>query len=206
MKCVKCGTRKSGSQRVECWTNAQKCASCYYGKQWQKAIKKRTDKSFPISNHISPDAKISRTAKVWHGAYVGPNTTIAKNTIIGSLAHIDYNVIIGRDCKIEGQAYLPPGTIIGNDVFIGPAAVLTNDRRPDLTKTDYNLEGVRVEDGAVICARAVIRAGVTVGKNALVAMGAVVLDDVPPNTSVGGNPAKRILTQRERYSHTNTNK
>ena len=104
MKCVKCGTRKSGSQRVECWTNAQKCASCYYGKQWQKAIKKRTDKSFPISNHISPDAKISRTAKVWHGAYVGPNTTIAKNTIIGSLAHIDYNVIIGRDCKIEVQA------------------------------------------------------------------------------------------------------
>ena len=130
--------------------------------------------------------------------YVGENTKIGAYTTIGSLAHIDYNVVIGRRCKIEGQAYLPPGTKVGNNVFIGPAAVLTNDRRPDLTKPDYTMEPVTVEDGAVICARAVIRAGVTIGKNALVAMGAVVLEDVPKNMTVAGIPAKPILTSKEK--------
>ena len=58
--------------------------------------------------------------------------------------------------------------------------------------------GVKVEDGAMICARAVVKAGVTIGKNSVVGMGAVVTKDVPPDTVVVGVPAK-VAYSREEY-------
>jgi acetyltransferase-like isoleucine patch superfamily enzyme len=112
---------------------------------------------------------------------------------IGSLAHVDYDVQIGSGTKIEGLVYIPPLSRIGRDVFIGPAAVLTNDPYPPSTK----MVGVRIEDGAVIGARAVIRAGVRVGRRAVVAMGAVVTKDVPDETVVMGVPARVAYTRAE---------
>ena len=58
--------------------------------------------------------------------------------------------------------------------------------------------GVKIEDGAIIGARAVIKAGVTVGKNSVVSMGAVVTRDVPENVVVMGTPAT-IRKTREEY-------
>jgi acetyltransferase-like isoleucine patch superfamily enzyme len=55
-----------------------------------------------------------------------------------------------------------------------------------------------VEDGAIIGGRAVFKAGVTVGKNSVIAMGAVVTKDVPPNVVVMGHPAT-IKYSREKY-------
>jgi acetyltransferase-like isoleucine patch superfamily enzyme len=46
--------------------------------------------------------------------------------------------------------------------------------------------------GLVIAAGAIIIGGVTVGENSVVAAGSVVTKNVPPNTLVGGNPAKLI--------------
>ena len=78
--------------------------------------------------------------------------------------------------------------------FIGPAAVLTNDPYPMCNK----MIGVTIEDNAIIGARAVIKAGVTIGKNSVVAMGAIVTKDVPENTVVIGSPAS-IRYSREEY-------
>ena len=146
-----------------------------------------------ITNFISEKAKIGENTKIWHFSYIGDNVEIGKNVKIGSLVHIDYNVKIGDDTKIEGQAYIPPLSKIGNGVFIGPAAVLTNDPYPMCDK----MIGVTIEDNAVIGARAVIKAGVTVGKNSVVAMGAVVTRDVPENTVVIGVPATIRYTREE---------
>ncbi len=112
---------------------------------------------------------------------------------IGSLVHIDYNVKIGANSLIEGAVYIPPLSRIGNNVFIGPAAALTNDPFPPSGK----MIGVTIEDGAIIGSRAVIKAGVTIGKNSVVAMGAVVTKDVPPNTVVIGVPAKEKYSREE---------
>jgi acetyltransferase-like isoleucine patch superfamily enzyme len=57
--------------------------------------------------------------------------------------------------------------------------------------------GVIIEDGAIIGARAVIKAGVTVGKNSIVAMGAIVTRDVPENSVVMGSPASIRYTREE---------
>jgi len=147
-----------------------------------------------VPNLISPKAKLGDNVRVWNFAYVGGDTRIGDNTKIGSLAHVDYNVVIGKNCKIEGLAYIAPLSRIGDNVFIGPGAVLTNDPYPLSDK----MIGVKVEDGAMICARAVVKAGVTIGKNSVVGMGAVVTRDVPPNTVVVGVPAK-VAYSREEY-------
>ena len=78
-------------------------------------------------------------------------------------------------------------------MFIGPAAVLTNDPYPPSKK----MIGVTIEDNAVIGARSVIKAGVTVGRGSVVAMGAVVTKDVPPGKVVMGVPARVAYTRKE---------
>jgi acetyltransferase-like isoleucine patch superfamily enzyme len=146
-----------------------------------------------VTNFISEKAKIGQNVQFLHFSYVGDNVEIGDNVKIGSLAHIDYNVKIGENTKIEGQAYISPLSRIGKNVFIGPAAALTNDPYPMCDK----MVGVTIEDNAIIGARAVIKAGVTVGKNSVVAMGAVVTKDVPPDTVVIGVPAKVKYTREE---------
>ena len=123
-----------------------------------------------ITNFISEKAIIGDNVQIWHFAYIGDNT------------------------KIEGQAYIPPLCRIGKNVFIGPAAVLTNDPFPMCDK----MVGVTIEDNAIIGARAVIKAGITVGKNSVVAMGAIVTRDVDENTVVAGSPAF-LRYSREEY-------
>lgn len=147
-----------------------------------------------VKNYVDKKAKVGKNVRIWHFAYVGPNTVIGDNVKIGSLAHVDYNVKIGRNTKIEGSAYIPPLTVIGNGVFIGPAATFTNDPYPMSPK----MVGTVVEDGAVIGARAVIAPGLRIGKKSVVAMGSVVTRDVPQNVVVMGVPAK-VAYNREEY-------
>ena len=146
-----------------------------------------------ITNFISKKAKIGDNVKIWHFSYVGDDVEIGDNVKIGSLAHIDYNVKIGDNTKIEGQAYIPPLSRIGKNVFIGPAAVLTNDPFPMCDK----MIGVTIEDNAIIGSGAVIKAGITIGKNSVVAMGAVVTKDVASDTVVMGVPAKPSYSREE---------
>lgn len=146
-----------------------------------------------VTNFISEKAKIGNNVKIWHFSYIGDNVEIGDNVKIGSLVHIDYDVRIGENTKIEGQAYIPPLSRIGKNVFIGPAAALTNDPYPMCDK----MIGVTIEDGAIIGSRAVIKAGVKVGRNSVVAMGAVVTKNVPKDTVVMGNPATIRYTREE---------
>ena len=165
-------------------------------KQKRERPSKKTAK---VLNLVSASAKIGKNVKIWNFAYVGPDTAIGDNTKIGSLAHVDYNVVIGKDCKVEGLAYIAPLSRIGDNVFIGPSAVLTNDPYPLSDK----MVGVTVENGAIICAGAVLKAGVTIGKNSVVAMGAVVTRNVPPDTVVIGIPA-RVAYSRNEYEKKRT--
>jgi acetyltransferase-like isoleucine patch superfamily enzyme len=164
-------------------------------KQGKKNISNSRSKSkfSKVTNYVSRTAQIGKNVKIWHFAYVGDKTIIGDNVMIGSLAHIDYNVKIGNNTRIEGSVYIPPLTVIGNNVFIAPGATFTNDPYPMSPK----MIGVTVEDGAIIAARAVLKPGITIGKNAVVGMGAVVTKDVPSETVVIGNPARAKYTRKE---------
>src|SRR6266513_5107926 len=152
-----------------------------------------------VINYVSSTATIGQNVKIWHFAYVGDETEIKDNVMIGSLTYIDYKIKIGEKTRIEGSVYIPPLTTIGKNVFIGPGATFTNDPYPMSPK----MIGVIVEDGAIIGSRAVIRPGVTIGKNSVVAMAAVVTKDVPPNVVVMGHPA-RIKYSRSEYNRKQT--
>jgi acetyltransferase-like isoleucine patch superfamily enzyme len=147
-------------------------------------------------NYVSSTARIGKNVKIWHFAYVGDQTEIKDNVMVGSLTHIDYKVKIGENTRIEGSVYIPPLTTIGGNVFIGPGATFTNDPYP----MSPRMAGIIVEDGVIIGSRAVIKPGVRIGQNSVVAMAAVVTKDVPPDVVVMGHPA------RIKYSRTEYNK
>lgn len=117
--------------------------------------------------------------------------TIGEDCKIASFVEIQRDVTLGDRCKVEAFAFIPTGVTIGDEVFIGPHAVLTNDRVPRAVG-DWELEETVIEDGASIGAHAVVICPATIGEGALVAAGAVVTEDVPANTVVAGSPARVV--------------
>jgi acetyltransferase-like isoleucine patch superfamily enzyme len=61
-------------------------------------------------------------------------------------------------------------------------------------ETDWTCIGTVVSRGASIGSSATLLCGITIGENAIVGAGSVVIDNVPANTIVAGNPARFIRT------------
>jgi acetyltransferase-like isoleucine patch superfamily enzyme len=111
-------------------------------------------------------------------------------TDFGKNIHIGKHVFFNSGCKFQDQG----GIFIGDNVLIGHNVVLaTLNHHPDPDKRSELMPArIVLEEGAWIGANATITAGVTVGRYAIVAAGAVVNRDVPPYTVVGGVPAHFI--------------
>jgi UDP-2-acetamido-3-amino-2,3-dideoxy-glucuronate N-acetyltransferase len=152
------------------------------------------------SADVDDTARIGDGSVVWHLAQVRDGAVLGESCIVGRGAYIGSGVKVGRGCKIQNYALVYEPAALGDGVFVGPAAVLTNDQYPravgpDLTlktASDWQAVGVTVGEGASIGARAVCVAPVTIGRWALVAAGAVVVKDVPDFALVVGVPARRV--------------
>jgi len=152
------------------------------------------------SADVSPDARIGDDTKIWHLAQVREGASIGDRCIVGRGAYIGSGVHLGDDCKIQNYALIYEPAMLADGVFVGPAAVLTNDTYPRAiapdgsikTASDWEPVGVTIERGASIGARAVCIAPVTIGAWSTVAAGAVVTKDVPAFALVAGVPARRI--------------
>jgi acetyltransferase-like isoleucine patch superfamily enzyme len=152
------------------------------------------------SADVDSSATLGDGSSIWHLAQIRDQVVLGSNCIIGRGAYIGSGVTLGDYFKVQNYALVYEPAKLGNGVFIGPAAVLTNDQFPRAVNTDLSLKsgsdwdavGVTIHDGASIGARAVCIAPVTIGQWALVAAGAVVTKDVPAFALVAGVPAKRI--------------
>ena len=151
------------------------------------------------SADVSPSAVIGEGSSVWHLAQVREDAVLGENCVIGRGAYIGTGVHLGDNCKVQNYALVYEPAQLGHGVFIGPAAVLTNDHNPRAINPDGSIKdasdwepvGVTIEEGAAIGARAVCVAPVTIGKWATVAAGAVVTKDVKPYALVMGVPARQ---------------
>jgi acetyltransferase-like isoleucine patch superfamily enzyme len=149
---------------------------------------------------ISKDAIISPTACIWDFSQIRENARIGSNSIIGSYVYIDVNVLIGENCKVQNRALIYDPSIIHDGVFIGPGAILTNDKNPRAIQksggikqsSDWEKVGVEVFEGASIGSGAICIAPVKIGKWALVGAGAVVTKNVKNYALVVGNPARQV--------------
>ena len=121
--------------------------------------------------------KVKGTIHMWARFYNPANIEIGDDTIVGDHAFLD-----GR-AKIK----------IGNHVDIASEVMIYNSEH-DLEAEDFSaiLAPVEIGDYVFIGPRAIILPGVTVGRGAIVAAGAVVTKDVPDFAIVGGVPAKTI--------------
>ncbi len=141
---------------------------------------------------VEPGAVIADNARVWHWVHVRSGAKVGRRTILGKDVYVDAAVVIGDDCKLQNFATLYRGVTIGNRVFVGPHACFTNDPHPRAVSPDWQVVPTKVEDDASIGANATILCGITIGRFAMVAAGAVVTKDVPAHALVAGVPAKRI--------------
>jgi len=109
----------------------------------------------------------------------------------GDEIRVGRNVFINQNCTF----YDLGGLHIADDVMIGPnVSIITSGHPLDPAQRRSVTFGKRIviERNVWIAAGATIIGGVTVGENSVVAAGSVVTGDVPPNSLVGGNPARFI--------------
>ncbi len=152
------------------------------------------------SADLEADVSVGPRTSIWHRAQVRVGARIGADCVIGRDAFIDEGVTIGGRVKIQNAALVYHGVTVEDGVFIGPNAILTNDRFPRaITATgalaradDWTVSPILLRTGASIGAGAVVVAGTTIGRFATVGAGAVVTRDVPDHALVAGNPARRM--------------
>jgi acetyltransferase-like isoleucine patch superfamily enzyme len=128
------------------------------------------------------------------GMEVDESTTVFPpfHTNFGRSIRLGKRVFINHACSFLDIG----GITIEDDVMIGPRVNLTSENHP-LDPSDRKTvlpKPIVLKRNAWIGAGATILPGVTVGENSVVAAGAVVSRDVPPNTVVAGIPAKVVKT------------
>ena len=144
-----------------------------------------------VDNHVFIDCD----TKIWHFSHIQSNSKIGKSCSIGQNVNVGNNVSIGNFVKIQNNVSVYEGVELEDYVFCGPSMVFTNIMNP---RCKYPQRGSKfykktlVKEGASIGGNATIVCGNTIGINAFVGAGSVVINNVPDYALVVGNPAKQI--------------
>lgn len=115
-------------------------------------------------------------------------------------------ITIGDNVIFEHQLHI--GAIgkmkIGNNVLVGSHVLITDHQHGQLTPETLQMAAkdrplfskgnVTIEDNVWIGEGACILDGTTIGKNSVIGCNSVVTKNVPPNSVVGGIPAKVLRT------------
>jgi sugar O-acyltransferase (sialic acid O-acetyltransferase NeuD family) len=111
-------------------------------------------------------------------AAVSPSAYVGAGTQILALASVAAESFLGEACIINHHAAVDHECVLGNGVHLAPGATLCGC--------------IEVGDNVLIGAGAVVLPRITIGADAVIGAGAVVTRDVPPGSTVVGNPARVI--------------
>jgi len=143
------------------------------------------------SSYVDEGAEIGKGTKIWHFSHVLSGARIGEACNLGQNVSIAGGTVIGNRVKIQNNVSVYEGTVIEDDVFLGPSCVLTNVTNPRsqvLRKSLY--EKTVIRRGASIGANATVVCGITIGRYAFIAAGAVIARDVPDYALMVGVPAR----------------
>ena len=129
-------------------------------------------------------------ARIEPGAIIREQVEIGKNAVIMMGAVLNIGAVVGEGTMIDMGAVLGGRATVGKHCHIGAGAVLAGVVEP------ASATPVIIEDNVLVGANAVVIEGCRVGHDAVVAAGAVVVEDVAPNTVVAGCPA-RVIKQKD---------
>jgi acetyltransferase-like isoleucine patch superfamily enzyme len=120
-----------------------------------------------------------------------PTLTVGDHTMIGHNCRfsIGKQITIGRYCHIASDVWMLDSSGHPAD----PEARLAG-----LPPSNEEVRPVVIEDNVWIGSRSIIFPGVTVGQGSIVSAASVVAGDVPPNTMVAGNPARKVRSLESR--------
>lgn len=145
------------------------------------------------SSYVDEDVEIGSDTKIWHFCHVQKGARIGRNCSLGQNVNISNNVHIGNGVKIQNNVSVYEGVELEDYVFCGPSCVFTNDLTPKakFPKGSGNYKKTVVEEGASLGANCTIVCGNRIGRNAMIAAGAVVTKDVPQHALMTGIPARQ---------------
>ena len=144
------------------------------------------------SSYVDGGAEIGKGTKIWHFSHILGGAKIGEYCNLGQNVSIAGGTVIGNHVKVQNNVSVYEGTVIEDDVFLGPSCVLTNVTNPRsqvLRKSLY--EKTLIRRGASIGANATVVCGITIGRYAFIAAGAVIAKDVPDYALMIGVPARQ---------------
>lgn len=141
---------------------------------------------------VDDGSSVGEGTQIWHFCHIQAGARIGKRCIVGQNAYVSAGVVIGDYVKIQNNVSIYAGTVIEDYVFLGPSCVLTNVTNPraEISRRDL-YEKTLIRRGASIGANATLLCGLTVGRYAFIAAGAVVAKSVPDYALVVGVPGRR---------------
>jgi acetyltransferase-like isoleucine patch superfamily enzyme len=129
---------------------------------------------------IDPDCVLGDGVFIGHNSMIRSNVRVGSRSVIGHLVVIESDARIGDDVTVHDQCHITKYARIEDRVFMGPKVMLINTHRISHGRDfDAKLEGPRIRFGARIGSGSIIMPGVTVGRNAVVGAGSIVVKDVP---------------------------
>lgn len=148
-----------------------------------------------MSIFIHPQAivetdRIGEGTRIWAFTHILPGVAIGKECNLCDHVFVENGVVIGDRVTIKCGVQLWEGVTLEDDVFVGPNATFTNDPFPRSKHYPKAFAKTVVKKGASIGANTTILPGVTIGEEAMIGAGAVVVKDIPPRAIVVGNPAR----------------
>lgn len=141
---------------------------------------------------IDEGASIGEGTKIWHFSHISAGAKIGQDCVFGQNTMVANDVVIGTNVKVQNNVAIYTGTEIEDDVFLGPSCVLTNVTNPRSQIVRRGIyEPTLIRRGATVGANATIVCGITIGRYAFIAAGAVVAKDIPDYAFVVGVPGRQ---------------